>query len=415
MSPLRAFSVRLVFALTVLLTPALRSAPAIGAAPTPMWDLAALSAAPEVFPSETIRASDERIRALFFAGPSYHGKPTHVFAWLGVPKLPAGQKAPGIVLLHGGGGTAFESWVKLWVDRGYAAIAIDSFGGLPVPASVNPHPRNPDGGPPGGSLAFGQLAEPLHDQWPYHAVADAILAHSLLRTQPGVDAERIGVTGISWGGYLTCVYAGVDTRLRFAAPVYGCGHYDDSVFAAVLEKLPPAQSALWRTQWDASLYLSNARLPMLWANGTNDHFFWLPAWQQSYRQIDGGFRTLALRVGMKHGHPPAGDPPEIAVFADSVVRDGPSLPTVLAQTRTGRVVTVTYKTSRPLARAELIFTADTTGPWEKRAWQTQPADVGAGAVIAMLPPEARLYFVNLIDDRGCLASSEHASVGETAE
>jgi hypothetical protein len=37
-----------------------------------------------------------------------------------------GRKVPGIVLLHGGGGTAFESWVKLWVDRGYAAIAIDT-------------------------------------------------------------------------------------------------------------------------------------------------------------------------------------------------------------------------------------------------------------------------------------------------
>ena len=42
----------------------------------------------------------------------------------------------------------------------------------------------------------------------------------LLRAQPDVDAARIGLTGISWGGYLTCITAGVDDRFRFAVPVY---------------------------------------------------------------------------------------------------------------------------------------------------------------------------------------------------
>lgn len=124
------------------------------AAPEKIWDIESLAAAPQVFPSETIRASDDRIRALFFEGAPYRGKPTRVFAWLGVPRLAPGEKAPGIILLHGGGGTAFESWVKTWVDRGYAAIAIDHFGSLPVPADAKPRPRNPDGGPPGGSFTW---------------------------------------------------------------------------------------------------------------------------------------------------------------------------------------------------------------------------------------------------------------------
>jgi len=29
------------------------------------------------------------------------------------------------------------------------------------------------------------------------------------------------VTGISWGGYLTCIVAGIDDRLKAAVPVYG--------------------------------------------------------------------------------------------------------------------------------------------------------------------------------------------------
>ena len=32
---------------------------------------------------------------------------------------------------------------------------------------------------------------------------------TLLAGLPEVDAQRVGVTGISWGGYLTCIVAGV--------------------------------------------------------------------------------------------------------------------------------------------------------------------------------------------------------------
>jgi hypothetical protein len=36
-----------------------------------------------------------------------------------------------MVLIHGGGGTAFADWVRLWTGRGYAAIAMDLCGCVP--------------------------------------------------------------------------------------------------------------------------------------------------------------------------------------------------------------------------------------------------------------------------------------------
>ena len=45
------------------------------------------------------------------------------------------------VLVHGGGGTAFDAWVRLWNDRGYAAIAMDLAG------RGADRKRLPDGGP----------------------------------------------------------------------------------------------------------------------------------------------------------------------------------------------------------------------------------------------------------------------------
>ena len=94
------------------------------------WDLKALGQSPSW---ETLqRPTADTARAIFFKGPSFQGKPTRVFAWLGMPALKAGEKAPGMVLVHGGGGTAFDEWVRLWVKRGYAAIAMDTCGKIPV-------------------------------------------------------------------------------------------------------------------------------------------------------------------------------------------------------------------------------------------------------------------------------------------
>ena len=82
----------------------------------------------------------------------------------------------------------------------------------------------PDGGPnQGDDEKFGSIDKPPTEQWSYHAVAAAIRGHSLIRSFPEVDAQRTAVTGISWGGYLTCIVAGLDSRFKAAVPVYGCG------------------------------------------------------------------------------------------------------------------------------------------------------------------------------------------------
>ena len=139
---------------------------------------------------------------------------------------------------------------RLWVKRGYAAIAMDTCGQIPV-GNYGHWVQDPEGGPHGWG-GFDQIDRPREDQWTYHAVAKIILAHSLLRSLPEVDPERTGVTGISWGGYLTCIVAGVDPRFKLAVPVYGCGFYDQTLFAGELKKLGPEQAERWMAWWDPS-------------------------------------------------------------------------------------------------------------------------------------------------------------------
>ena len=206
------------------------------------------------------------------------------------------------------------------------------------------------------------------DQWTYHAVADAILAHSLLRAQPEVE----------------------------------------TTFAKGVSANEPEKAANWMSWWDPSNHLPKARMPMLWVTGSNDFAYWLPALQKSYRLIPSAHRTVAIRLRMPHGHGPAGEAPkEIAVFADSILKDGKPLASVTSQERTGNQVSVGFQSAHPIVKAELNFTSDNTIPWPKREWKAIPAIVQDGKAIAEVPGDARFYYMNLFDDRDCVVSSEH--------
>ncbi len=385
--------------------------PSPAASTAPHFSLPELSRVPKVFPVEGITA--EGVQSLFFEGPAYQGRPTRVFAWVGLPAVPANQKVPAMVLIHGGGGSAFERWVKVWTARGYAAIAMDTCGCIPEGTYGN-WKRHEHGGPPGWDASFGQLETPIKDQWTYHAVSAAVLAHSLLRSYPEVDADRIGVTGISWGGYLTSIVAGVDSRFQFACPVYGCGFLgENSVWVPQFERLGTEKSKLWLGQWDPSVYLPHAAMPMLWVNGTNDFAYPMDSWKKSYL-LPKPAHTLCLRIRMPHGHGPAGEnPEEIHRFANQILRGEPALPHITEQGvskqgDTGTEAWLTFESKIPVVKAELAYTRD-RGPWQDRKWESLPAtiDQETRRVRAAVPADATVFYLNLFDNRDCVVSSEH--------
>jgi dienelactone hydrolase len=366
------------------------------------WDMQALSVAPQWTTLD--RPTSDGVKAITFSGLPFRGKATRVFAWLGLPKVPTGQKAPAMVLIHGGGGTAFDEWVRLWVKRGYAAIAMDTCGQLPV-GKYGHWIRDEQGGPAGWG-GLDQLNWPHEDQWTFHAIADVILAHSLIRSLPEVDAERIGVTGISWGGYLTCIAAGIDPRFKLAVPVYGCGFYRKTIFEGELQKVSPAQATDWMTHWDPSVYLGDSEMPFLWVTGSNDFAYTLDALQLSYR-LPKGPRSLCVRLRMPHGHGgPGENPEEIRVFVDAILKNGIALPVITGSGREGRTVWAQYSSEAGITKAELNYTCD-VGRWQDRKWESIRADLSAEKATATLPPGTRVFYFNLFDDRSCVVSTEH--------
>lgn len=369
------------------------------------WEMKQLSKPPHTYPAPGFH--EEGVRPLFFDGVPWKGKPTRIFAWYGVPANRGAKKVPAVVLVHGGGGTAFANWVRLWNSRGYAAIALDTCGSVPIPAENNTWQRNPSGGPPCWDASFDQLDWPEKDQWTYQAVSAVILANSLLRSFPEVDAKRIGITGISWGGYLTTISASVDHRFRFAVPVYGCGFLgEDSYWLPEFSKIGEAKTREWLSLWDPSVYLQSAKMPFLWVDGTNDQFYPLDSLRKSYL-LPRGPRTLSIRVRMPHNHPEGENPEEIRVFADHLLKSAPPLATVRSQGRDGREAWVTYKASVTIQKAELNYTSD-KGAWHERTWNSVPTDLNTRkhTVKATLPVSVTAYYFNLIDTRGLIVSSE---------
>ncbi|MBL9203245.1 MAG: acetylxylan esterase [Opitutaceae bacterium] len=349
------------------------------------------------------------MRPLFFDGPRWKGTPTRAYAWLGLPSgHAAAAPAPGVVLVHGGGGTAFKEWVQKWNAQGFAAIAVALEGqtderipGAPAGAQWKRH----DHAGPARSGIYGDSAEPLGDQWMYHALAVVIRANSLLRAQPGVDPSRVGVCGISWGGIITATVVGIDSRFAFGVPIYGCGALDraPNQYGRALGDL-----ALYREVWEPLLGLPRARMPLLWLTGPRDAHFPLEVQQASYRAAVGP-RMVSIPFDMKHSHPAGWNPPDSYAFAKSVVETGRPWAREVAHENHGGVVRVEFEVARMARGATLVFKRD--AEWEQLPAKLE-APSGRAVASAAVPAGTSAYYFNLAVD-GLTLSSELQHVAAT--
>ncbi|MCA9085147.1 MAG: prolyl oligopeptidase family serine peptidase [Planctomycetaceae bacterium] len=382
-----------------------------------------------------------KVQSLLYSGEPYNGHSTEVFAFYASPatlsdrdpSAGSDEKFPAVVLIHGGGGTAFAEWAWLWAQRGYAAIAMDLSGHRPPAPVYDPTTGAPvlnqaakregrirldPGGPDQGhDEKFRSISGDRSSQWPYHAVANVVKAHSLIRSFSDVDADRTAVTGISWGGYTTCLVASVDDRFKAAVPVYGCGFLfeGESVQKPAIDQLGEYR-AEWIATYDPSSHLSRCRVPILFVNGTNDVHYPLDSYQKSFNLVTGA-RQMRIEVNMRHGHPPGWAPKEIGLFIDSYCRRetsstdeadgsiGQPLPVPDAPRQDGDHIVVNVQTAVPLKSAALHYTTD-SGRRSDRKWTTVPAEISQSVVRAMMPPDnANTWFVSVTDQRDAMVTT----------
>lgn len=221
----------------------------------------------------------------------------------------AGDDAiPGVVVAHGLGGAA-----KL-------NDAVDAAARLRVVALAYT-------GPGGGAAADGNASEGLasghasgyrmfdvltdvRGSWFWAHTAAALRALTCLAARPGVDPDRLGMTGYSAGAVATLLATGVDPRIKAAVPLSGTGGWDvatESPHAWQHALLEAAGLTTASPEWttlidalDATAVVPGATGATLLVNGSTDEFFPLTAHVATYDALGGDKRT-AIAANFDHG------------------------------------------------------------------------------------------------------------------
>jgi dienelactone hydrolase len=103
---------------------------------------------------------------------------------------------------------------------------------------------------------------------------NGIRAIDYLVARPDVDAERIGVTGISGGGATTVWLAAADERVKVAVPVSGMSDLESYVTNKVINGHCDCMFFVNTYQWEWTTALALfAPKPLLFANSDNDTIF----------------------------------------------------------------------------------------------------------------------------------------------
>lgn len=202
----------------------------------------------------------EEVRLVF---PDWMGRAVSLYARRSYPL----RDANGAAVLHivGGAQTILPGDLSVWTDEGYAAAGFDwqisGVGGRP-PERMSRFPREV-------VAQFSATPTLAAAMLPVAVQAAAVCLHWLARC-PAVDGERLGVTGISWGGYLAWLLAAYDSRVRALVPVFGCG----GLFAEgrPVATHAPEVRAYWERNWEPAALGHLIQAPVCYLNGTNDFF-----------------------------------------------------------------------------------------------------------------------------------------------
>ena len=344
---------------------------------------------PAIRPMENVKMSGG-IQAFKFRSAPYGEKEnTWVFAAMGTPNasMPDGGY-PAIVLVHGGGGQVYEEWMLYWMRKGFVTIALDLFSNE-LDGDLQ-KVGNPDGGPKEGDGSNYDGVENPEQSWAYHSVYNVIMAHNLLRARDDVDKAKIVITGVSWGGYITNIVAGVDNRFAALAPMYGSGFlYQDSCWATNEKKFGgEAHRAEWIKIYDPSSYLPNATKPMLYISGIDDAFFSTVSRAKSAALVKGEV-YYSQRSELPHGHCWM-LAHEIPAFFQHILY-GENVYTKLGGA-TVKAGNASLKTEKAYDTVNFVYTTSTEEDSHKWKWEKVVLTLQNDGYACQIPDGATAYF-----------------------
>ncbi len=336
----------------------------------------------------------------------------------------ASGKYPGILVCHGGGGYAdmVAPAVVGWAKRGYVAFCQDQPGICTLSKGSSSGPWSAH------KWGLWTVEPDATCSMLFDGVAAALNGLALLRAQPDVDRERIGVTGGSWGGYMTTMVAGLaGKRVKAAFSIYGCGFYDvGSFWTADLEALGPEKASAWLENLDAGRRAGKMTAAYFIAAAANDWFFWPGAVMETYHRI-GAPKNLLFAPNDSHcllvpggtAGPPKFDYEAHRTYMEIVWMDHhlkgegepfPRCEPAGTPVRRGAEAEVRFRVQapKPLKDAAVWYSPGEM-PWRLRLWVRADArPAGQGEYVALLPVEETdqpLHWFGLVSDERDLTAA----------
>lgn len=208
------------------------------------------------------------------------GSQVLIYALLASPKTDG--KYPAILVCHGGGASAdqLRPSIEDWAKRGYVALCFDEPG-------IGGRGMKSDGPWDAKKWGVWGFRPEVSDNRLFDGVVAGLKAFALLKAQKNVDVGNIGITGGSWGGYLTTMLSGLlGDQVKAAFATYGGGFYDKgTIFMENLADLPEKEKNRWLDNMDAGAYVGGIRANFFGAYAANDWFFWPSSIMQTYDAI----------------------------------------------------------------------------------------------------------------------------------
>jgi hypothetical protein len=147
---------------------------------------------------------------------------------------------------------------------------------------------------------------------------------TLLARHPRVDADRLGVFGISVGGSLTWMIAGFDRRVRAAVPIYGCGYnYDRRNVQWGLPGLTE-DLALFQRVLSPEAHAPGVECPVLFLDSTNDFHGLMDRAYETLAAVRGPVRQAFTPRYNHHIEPQQGK--NLALWMDWHLNHGAAFP-----------------------------------------------------------------------------------------
>ena len=356
--------------------------------------------APEYYFDEEL--DNQGCKALFIRN-DYNGHESYAFAYLG---LPEGQlkDAPAVLLIHGGGGSAYYEWVNAWVSRGYVALAVDLEGHIPnktgtigdgpadlYHASSYPAPHNSN---------LSDENDDLTLTWLHYACRTCIIANSFLHHCAGVDPYKIGVCGVSWGGYITSIISGYDDRFAFAIPFYCTND--------MLDDQTPIRTYLESHRkfeiFDNYEPLKYVETPFLYIGSNSDQYSNIQSAGKVVSSMKNGYMAIVDRLLHSHAHALSRD--EQFFFANNVLTKKEKLKLEFTNEST---LVITIPDGRKVLEGSVYYTDEEEINKDTR-WRSTSLDISeltqTKVITTSLREGTKYFYASIIDEKGAVYTTK---------